>query len=98
MLNIFVEQNLEDNVGVFGDFKITRNVTTEEGCTVCCKYRIHYDKLTEKIQFVGQRQGVRCVKQEWSRISHYRTIILYVLGYPSMFQIKTYQQNGNIIL
>merc|ERR1712165_382378 len=55
---------LEDNVGVFGDFRISRNVTTAEGCTVSCKYMIHYDKLANQIQFVGRRQGVRCVKQQ----------------------------------
>ena len=56
-------KDLEDNVGVFGDFKISRNITTKEGCRVCCKYLIHYDKLAGDIQFVGKRQGVRCVKQ-----------------------------------
>merc|ERR1712111_235760 len=45
---------LEDNVGVFGDFRITRNVTTREGCVMTCKYLIHYDKLEEVIQFVGR--------------------------------------------
>ena len=25
---------------------------------------IHYDKLANQIQFVGRRQGVRCVKQQ----------------------------------
>ena len=35
-----------------------------EGCKVCCKYMIHYDKLANQIQFVGRRQGVRCVKQD----------------------------------
>ena len=32
---------LEDNVGVFGDFRISRNVTTAEGCTVRrSRYRV----------------------------------------------------------
>ena len=53
---------MEDNVGVFGDFRISRNITTAEGCKVCCKYMVHYDLLAKEIQFVGRRQGARCIK------------------------------------
>merc|ERR1711936_1251179 len=69
-VNIPDSWQLEDNVGVFGDFRISRNVTTVEGCKVCCKYMIHYDKLANQIQFVGRRQGVRCFKQHCIKITH----------------------------
>ena len=48
---------------MFGDFRISRNITTAEGCRVCCKYMVHYDLLAKEIQFVGKRQGARCIKQ-----------------------------------
>ena len=48
---------------MFGDFRISRNITTAEGCKVCCKYMVHYDLLAKEIQFVGRRQGARCIKQ-----------------------------------
>ena len=56
-------QNLEDNHGAFGDFIISRNVTTQEGCTVCCKYRIHYDFIHNSTSFIGRRNGPKCVRQ-----------------------------------
>ena len=54
-------QNAVDHHGVFGDFKVLRNVTTKEGCTVCCKYMVHYDKLHDAIQLAGRRKGMKCV-------------------------------------
>ena len=58
-----VIQNLADNHGAFGDFIISRNVTTQEGCTVCCKYRIHYDRIHNSTNFIGRRNGPKCVRQ-----------------------------------
>ena len=71
---IFISQHLEDNVGVFGDFRISRNITTAEGCKVCCKYMVHYDLLAKEIQFVGRRQGARCIKQDTDACPRSRSI------------------------
>ena len=69
-----MSQHLEDNVGVFGDFRISRNITTAEGCKVCCKYMVHYDLLAKEIQFVGRRQGARCIKQDTDACPRSRSI------------------------
>merc|ERR1712083_22784 len=63
--NVHIQEswNLEDNHGAFGDFIIDRNVTTMEGCTLCCKYRIHYDFIHKTTNFIGKRNGPKCRRQ-----------------------------------
>eukprot|EP00091_Calanus_sinicus_P024745 TRINITY_DN905_c0_g2_i1.p1 TRINITY_DN905_c0_g2~~TRINITY_DN905_c0_g2_i1.p1 ORF type:complete len:163 (+),score=38.41 TRINITY_DN905_c0_g2_i1:64-552(+) len=53
--------DLVDHHGMFGDFRVERCVKVKEGA-VTCKYLIHYDKLHNKIQIVGKKKGMKCVK------------------------------------
>merc|ERR1711878_257072 len=47
----------------FSETSGSPETSREEGCKVCCKYMVHYVLLAKEIQFVGRRQGARCIKQ-----------------------------------
>ena len=67
-----------------------------------CKYLIHYDKLEEVIQFVGKRQGPRCIRQPTPDCQRSKAIDRSVepcsYEYSSTTMTTFYKNTGSVLM